>query len=174
MVKQQEQSKILNSQPPIKPISAMNTKLNSQPKDLTSSLIASNMHQLKTNNTMSTNNWPPPQQQQQHTMNNWQQQTTITSPTSQSAANSSSMNWNHHPAIMPSPVVANNQWSSSANNGNWNNAFDNLMPNKTTKVPMNQLQSLNQPLMPAMSNNVNNNNQTQNLLSADDIMNFLN
>jgi hypothetical protein len=151
LVKQQEQAKILNSQQPLNPAPAMSKMTLNQPKDLTSSLIASNMSQLKTSASMPA------------TATNWNSATTLTSPTS---------NWPQQPAIMAAPA-ASSQWNAT-NNGNWGNAFDNLLPNKgAAKVPMNQLttsMSLNQPLMPAMSSN----NNSSTMLSADDIMNFLN
>jgi hypothetical protein len=143
-----------------------------QPKDWTSSLIASNMSQLKTSASMpaTATNWNSfgqTQQSSQPVGNSWVQSppaSSLTSPTS---------NWSQQPAIMGAPT---NQWQAS-NNGNWGSAFDNLLPNKGQgKVPMNQLttsMSLNQPLMPAMSS-TNNNSSSSTLLSADDIMNFLN
>ncbi|XP_063705477.1 SCY1-like protein 2 [Culicoides brevitarsis] len=157
MVAQQEMNQRLQTQAPIMP-SAAPQKQVTKPKDLTSTLIESNLSQMRI--TPTTNNQP-----------NWQQPANFASfgnafP-SQPAATTTT-NWNTTPS-----------WNSTIPNSSSLNSLNSLMPMKNDKIPMNQMQkTLTSPIAPSMSfmNSTNNNSTstTTNVLSKDDIMDFLN
>lgn len=122
---------------------------------MTSSLLDSNLSQLKLTHNSNSNN------------NTW-------------FNNSSNNNFTtSHSATGSIAKSTSNQWGES-NKNNWG-AFDDLVPssNKTTKVPLNQMtnRSTNQPT-PLLMHSTNNNTYNKSIkgnnnLSADDIMEFL-
>lgn len=156
LVLQQEQNHRHQTQSAITPTEVPQRIIN-KPKDLTSSLLDSNLSQLKlTHNNSNNNTW----------FNNNSTNNNFT--TSHSATGS----------LAKSP---SNQWGESNNSSknNWG-AFDDLVPStKAAKVPLNQMtnRSSNQPA-PLLMHSTNNNTYNKSIkgnnnLSADDIMEFL-
>lgn len=185
MVKQQEQAQRMQTTQKIAP-TVVPPKIQAIPKDLTSTLIESNLKQIKApviqpawnngNNIMSTG-----------TGTNWNNTTNFASFTS-TANGDAPNNWASNSS---NTSTTNPNWGSfnqfatvgggstvNQQNNNWN-ALDNLLPNKTSnKIPLNQMQSANQSLlMPESNNSRSNNNQrgkeAPNSLSTKDIMDFL-
>lgn len=164
MVRQQEQSQRLQNSaelvPKIPAMGSAHTKVQAtKPKDLTSTLIDSNLNQIKSPQSQSGNN-------------NW----TTSSNSSNWATGSSNSSWNGNFAGFPavtSPTVPPAPTSSSNNGNNWS-ALDNLLPTKPQKLPMNQMGA---PLLMAHSAVGNGNNSqaggAPNQLSQQDIMEFL-
>lgn len=168
MVAQQEMNQRLQSQTPIMP-AAVAPKQQTKPKDLTSTLIETNLSQMRIA--------PQPSQ-----MNNtWTQNTSQNFATFNAFQSTPAPQWN-----TPAPVASVQQQQ------NWNaptqvppsnsfNSLSNLFPTKNDKIPMNQMQggvnkTMTNPLVNSsmnFMNTTNNNNQT-NVLSKDDIMDFLN
>lgn len=151
MVHQQEQNQRLQSQQAITPKPAA-LKIANKPKDLTSSLLDNNLSQLKLTHSKSTNN------------NTWFNTTSNTPP----AQNNNFGNY----------TSGTTQPTSTKKSDDWG-AFDNLLPSKKEKVPLNQMRSSSsQPSGFVQSSNSNNSfgglsNRKNNELSADDIMEFL-
>lgn len=161
MVAQQEMNQRLQSQTPIMP-AAVQSKQPSKPKDLTSTLIESNLSQMRITPTPTNTTWTQPSQNNSFASFNAFQ-------------SSPALQWNQ---------PAQQQWTSPTQlpitNSSSFNALNSLFPSKNDKIPMNQMQgnankAMTAPLAPNMNfmNNTNNNNQT-NVLSKDDIMDFLN
>jgi SCY1-like protein 2 len=152
LTQQQELNQRLQSQSSLTPQTAP-SRATSRPKDLTSSLMDNQLSQLKlTHSTSSSNN------------NNW-----FSPPTSSWSGGGTSQNNNNS---ITSPTS-----SAAKKNDDWG-AFDNLLPNKKGKVPLNQMKSsASQPLNLMQhgggggSGSIS--NRKKNELSADDIMEFL-
>lgn len=149
MVQQQELNQRLQSQGSITPKAAP-LKITNKPKDLTSSLLENNLSQLKLTHSTSNNN------------NNW--------------FNTSNNSWN-------TPTSSNNNNTittpSQKKNDDWG-AFDDLIPNSSKKkTPMNQMKnSASQPVNlmqhgSSSSSSMTNRKKPNDILSADDIMEFL-
>lgn len=169
LLAQQEMNTRLQSQSPLAPMASQAKPIN-KPKDLTSSLIESNLNQIRgqplwAQPTMTTT----PNNSNTFTPFNTFQTTNMTS--------SATPQWNQPPV--------QSQWATSNTtipHSSSLNSFNNLFQSKE-KVPMNQMQSIpktNQmaPLLPSggnfgLNNNNSNNNQTNIQLSKDDIMDFL-
>lgn len=179
---QQDIAKLMHNQPALEPKSIVQSNSFSQSKDLTASLLDSNVNQLASNFNFSTNKLPAPPShspmQQRNQLPNFSQPSPLSGM--QNTTGSSSLNQNF------------NQWSSNSNTwqsqnqnfgqnfmssqvqhsygqqSNWT-ALDNLLPgtSATTKTPMNQMIPQKQPLIPA------NNSSNNNMLSSDDIMDLL-
>lgn len=160
LTQQQEQNQRLQSQASITPKQAA-LKIANKPKDLTTSLVDNNLSQLKITNSKSSNN------------NTWFNNST-NSLNSQSAQSNSFGNF-QAPVTSPS---SNQRPLVSKKTDDWG-AFDDLLPSKKEKVPLNQMRgSSSQPSGFVVSSNSNNNfgglsNRKNNELSADDIMEFL-
>lgn len=192
LVRQQEQSQRLQASGDLiaKPMGAATTtikgpsvRLPSQPTDLTTRMIDSNLQQIRSppgnNNSGDSGN------------SNW-----MTSENSgwgaMMGANSTSTtsgNWNANfnqfnagmtSPQQPQPVsafsrgpAASGVGSSNANYGNWS-ALDNLLPAKPQKTPINQMGG-QQPLMSHshLVTSPTNSNRSANQLSQQDIMEFL-
>ena len=159
LTQQQEQNQRLQAQPSITPKPAP-LKITNKPKDLTSSLVDSQLSQLKLTHSKSTNN------------NTW--------------LNSTSNNWNAQPTqnnnygnFQSVPSSTSNQRPASTKKQDDWGAFDDLLPSKKEKVPLNQMKSSSsQPSGFVQSSGSNNSfgglsNRKNNDLSADDIMDFL-
>lgn len=161
LTQQQEQNQRLQSQAAIAPKQAA-LKINNKPKDLTSSLVDNNLSQLKLAHSNSTNNntWLG------STSNNW----------NASAASPVSSFGNFQSP--PTASASNQKPLVSKKNDDWG-AFDDLLPSKKEKVPLNQMRpSSSQPTGFVQSSGSNNSfkgvsNRKNNELSADDIMEFL-
>jgi SCY1-like protein 2 len=146
MVQQQELNQRLQSQGTITPKAAP-LKIANKPKDLSTSLLENNLTQLKLTHSTSNNN------------NNW--------------FNTSNNSWG-------SPASNNNTITtpSQKKNDDWG-AFEDLVPNSSKKkTPMNQMKnSASQPLNLMQhansSSSMTNRKKTNDILSADDIMEFL-
>lgn len=154
LVIQQEQNHRHQTQSAITPTEVPQRIIN-KPKDLTSSLLDSNLSQLKlTHNSSNNNTW----------------------------FNNNSTNNNFSTATGSSAKSPSNQWgeSNNTNKNNWG-AFDDLVPstNKAAKVPLNQMTNRNtNPPAPLLMHSTNNNTYNKSIkgnnnLSADDIMEFL-
>lgn len=155
---QQQQAQRLQQQTQIVKPGPM--KISSQPKDLTSNMIESNLKQIKP----SPNNW-------NNNFGNFQSpqanNTQWTSANTSNISNNSNSNWN-------------SQWSSGQTSSTPNyNALDSLLTNKNQqKVSMNQMSSTGGSqslLLPENGNSqqTRSSNNT-NTLSSKDIMDFLN
>lgn len=161
LTQQQEQNQRLQSQASIAPKQAP-LKITNKPKDLTSSLVDNNLSQLKVTSSKSVNN------------NSWFNTSTNSfTPQNQAAPCNSFANFQ-----VPAPV-SNQRPKVSKKTDDWG-AFDDLLPSKKEKVPLNQMKgSSSTPSGFVVSSNPNNNfgglsNRKNNELSADDIMEFLN
>lgn len=160
LTKQQEQNQRLQAQPSITPKPAP-LKITNQPKDLTSSLVDSQLSQLKLAHSKSANN------------NNWFNSTTNTW-TAQPTQNNNYGNFQSS----GTPLMSNQRPVSTKKTDDWG-AFDDLIPSKKEKVPLNQMKSSSsQPSGLVQSSNANKSfaglsNRKNNELSADDIMDFL-
>lgn len=195
MVKEQEQVQRLQTQSTIvpKPVIAKPTP---QPKDLTSTLIENQLKQINitsqqsnwnndnftSNSNNINNNFGAVQPTQNSNWSNF----SSTTPSSQQPNN-----WPSSPPASTTNSMNNwngfNQWSSNQSAStttqqqnstqNWS-AFDSLLPNnnsKPSKVPLNQMQSTNplkQSLLMPQSGGTQ--HKAANVLSAEDIMDFLN
>lgn len=145
LAQQQEQNRRLNSQPAIVPKAAP-LKITSPPKDLTSSLLDSNLKQLKlTHNTSNNNTW----------FNN-------------NSASGAGSNWNSQTTT-----------SRVGNNNNDWGAFDSIQPiSRAAKIPLNQMSNSNSQSLLMHTNATGsfssaNKSKSSNVLSSDDIMEFL-
>lgn len=160
LTQQQEQNQRLQAQPAITPKPAA-LKIANKPKDLASSLVDNQLSQLKLTHSKSTNN------------NSW--------------FNSTSNTWNAQPTqnnnygnfqSSGTPLISNQRPASTKKNDDWG-AFDDLLPSKKEKVPLNQMKSSSsQPTGFVQSSNSNKSfgglsSRKNNELSADDIMDFL-
>ena len=157
LTQQQEQNQRLQTQASIVPKQAP-LKIANKPKDLTNSLVDNNLSQMKMTHSKSTNN------------SSW--------------LNSTSGTWNAPSTqnSFQSPVTSPSSGSQrplvSKKNDDWG-AFDDLLPSKKEKVPLNQMKgSSSQPTGFVQSSGSNNtfggiSNRKNNELSADDIMEFL-
>lgn len=170
MANQQQQAQRLQQTPQI--VKTGPLQISSQPKDLTSNMIESNLKQIKPsqNNwnsipttTGTSTNWNNNFGNFQSSQANTQWSTTNASNTS----NNSNTNWN-------------SQWSSSGPTGNTSNynPLDSLLPNKNQqKVSMNQMSSTGGSqslLLPENGNTQQTKLTNTNTLSSKDIMDFLN
>lgn len=197
MARQQEQSQRLQSSADLKPkpvVVGMNTsqgpmKLQQKPMDLTSSLMDSNLNQIKSP-TGIKNNWAT-----SGTGNGGSDWGAMTSaPTTGGGGSAAGENWNGNfagfnsmssagtaPMTMTSPTSMGmmsaqpQQWGTATNNNannNWS-ALDNLLPAKPQKTAMNQMGN-QQPLLMSQSTGNNSNIKSgTNQLSQQDIMEFL-
>lgn len=164
MVAQQEMNQRLQNQASIIP-AQVPPKQPTKPKDLTSTLIESNLSQMRIT--------PTPAMQPNST---WTQNTSQNFASFNAFQSTPALQWN-------TPTPAQQSWTSPPQpvpNSSSFNSLNNLFTTKNDKVPMNQMQggankTMTSPLAPTMNfmNNTNNNNQT-NVLSKDDIMDFLN
>lgn len=158
LTQQQEQNQRLQTQQAITPKQAA-LKIANKPKDLTNSLVDSNLSQLKLTHSKSTNN------------NSWLSSST----TSQWQA---APTQNSFGSIQTPPSTQRTATPSSKKNDDWG-AFDDLLPRAKEKVPLNQMRSSSsQPTGFVQSSSSNNSfggisNRKNNELSADDIMDFL-
>lgn len=177
MMQQQELNQRLQAQAPLAPTAAP-IKTPNKPKDLTSTLIESNLNQIKATTLQ------PPSNQNNSPWNlggsgsgisssGWIQQTPTQPNNSHvfsafQSAPAPALQWGNNTQTLTSPT---NQWSSLNTYASFNNRHD--------KIPMNQMgapsvSSNYSPLTPLSSNG--NNNQTNTLttkLSSNDIMDFL-
>lgn len=164
LTQQQEQNQRLQSQPAITPKPTA-LKITNKPKDLTSSLVDNQLSQLKLTHSKSTNN------------NSWLNSTTTTNTWNAQPAQNVSSFGNFQATATPANNI-NQRPVSTKKNDDWG-AFDNLIPSKKEKVPLNQMKSSSsQPTGFVQSSNSNNSfggisNRKNNELSADDIMEFL-
>lgn len=157
LTQQQEQNQRLQSQPSITPKQAP-LKITNKPKDLTSSLVENNLSQLKLTHASNTSN-------------SW------FSSASNTFASTTQNNNFQSPITSPSGGGQWNAATSNKKNDDWA-AFDDLLPNKKNKVPLNQMKSSNSASGLLMHTSNNNNfgglsNRKNAELSADDIMEFL-
>lgn len=173
MVKQQEQQN--SAQKAAGPLKLQQKPFqNKQPRDLTATLMEANLSQIKSPTTSSVSNYWGSLSSGSSQVNN------SASTNWNNSQGSSSLNW-HNSNFSSSnagmgtmtSTGGGQQWSSaSQNNGNNNNwsALDNLLPAKQNKVPMNQM---SQPLIAAPSQQSSQGAQSNQLLSSQDIMEFL-
>jgi SCY1-like protein 2 len=192
LVKEQEQVQRMQTQNTIVPQPVVQ-KIAPPPKDLTSSLMEANLKQINNNPTQinssfpttwnnSNNNWGAATTTGAATQNNsnWNNfQSTSSTQNNWSGTNTnqtsttSTTNWNTYNQ-WPTPSQSNINQNNA--NQNWS-AFDNLLPNnKNSKVPINQMQSsASQSLLMPQNNNSNQKRKDNvNVLSTEDIMDFLN
>lgn len=165
LTQQQEQNQRLQSQPAITPKPTA-LKIANKPKDLTSSLVDNQLSQLKLTHSKSTNN------------NSWLNSTTTSTWNAQPAPAQNVSSFGNFQATGTPTNNSNQRPVSSKKTDDWG-AFDNLIPSKKEKVPLNQMKSSSsQPTGFVQSSNSNNSfggisNRKNNELSADDIMEFL-
>lgn len=155
LTQQQEQNQRLNSQAAITPKPAA-LKITNKPKDLTTSLMDNQLSQLKLAHNTASNN------------NTWFNTT-----------NTQHSSFGSLQSTVSPPPASNQRPTVSKKNDDWG-AFDDLLPSKKEKVPLNQLKTSNsQPTGFVQSSTSNNsfggmsNRKNNNELSADDIMEFL-
>ncbi|XP_044740222.1 SCY1-like protein 2 [Chrysoperla carnea] len=175
IAKQQETSARLKNQPILSPTSTNTPKITPPTKDLTSSLIQSNLSQM---NLMTSPKSPPPMNNTPNSNQMWAQ-----SPPQQqwtNSQNSAPNTWMSSPPLQNrnnnfnSQFQQNTMWNNSTSQQqqpqqNWS-ALDSLLSNNSTassKPTLNQMTSQRTPLMqsPTSTNNT--------VLSKDDIMDLL-
>ena len=193
MVKQQELSQRVQSQQPIIPSTGPLKLQHQPPKDLTSSLIESNIKQIKLNTAPPQTNLNSLQtMNNQWTNHNWnnaanngnngnfgnfqnaqtgigQPWSSAKSPTNSTVSgNNNNNHWNHQ-------WNQNNQTSTTHN---WSGIENGLLSKNQQKIQMNQMtNNSGAPLLMSTTSSTNNhNNQSKgnNILSSQDIMDFLN
>lgn len=166
MVAQQEMNQRLQNQTPMMP-AAVPAKQVTKPKDLTSTLIESNLSQMRIA-TPTTPAAQPAWNQQQPQQANF-------ASFGNAFQSTPALQWN-----TPATQNTSMQWTTQqvVPNSNSLNSLNSLFQ-KNDRVPMNQMQKtmtspVAAPSMNFMNNTNNNNNSSTNMLSKDDIMDFLN